>query len=283
LYPRLRQAQLSLVYGGISYNIDRTYDANGSPASLTYPGNSLSVSYLPNALGEPKQVGTYATNITYHPNGAVAGFTYGNGIVRSMTQNARGLPKTSTDAGILNDAYSYDENGNVLGIDDVQEHIATRSMGYDGLDRLTSASAPNLWGSASYTYDSQDNLLSTSITNGASARSTAHTINRMTNRLDAVSSSNASFNFAYGYDVQGNVTQRGAKTYFFDYGNRLTNSGVATYRYDGHGRRVSVLGTDGVNRVQVYSQDGHLLYATSGTSAATKYIYLHNHVIAEVK
>ena len=60
-------------------------------------------------------------------------------------------------------------------------------------------------------------------------------------------------------------------------------TGLATYEYDGHGRRVSVVGNDGVNRVQVYSQAGQLLYSTAGTNAATKYIYLNNHIIAEVK
>jgi RHS repeat-associated protein len=45
------------------------------------------------------------------------------------------------------------------------------------------------------------------------------------------------------------------------------------------------VGTDGVNRVQVYSQGGQLLYANVTGSAlanGTKYVYLHNHVIAEV-
>ena len=58
---------------------------------------------------------------------------------------------------------------------------------------------------------------------------------------------------------------------------------MGTYEYDGHVRRVSVVGTDGVNRIQVYSQDGKLLYTTAGGASATKHICLHNHVIAEVK
>jgi hypothetical protein len=49
------------------------------------------------------------------------------------------------------------------------------------------------------------------------------------------------------------------------------------------GRRVSVVGTDGVNRIQVYSQAGQLLYVAPSGGSGTKYIYLHNHQIAEVK
>jgi hypothetical protein len=38
-----------------------------------------------------------------------------------------------------------------------------------------------------------------------------------------------------------------------------------------------------VNRIQVYSQGGQLLYTAPSNGSATKYIYLHNHQIAEVK
>lgn len=284
-YNKRRLLELeSLVYGATTYDIRRTYDANGSLSSLKYPGDATTVAYNPNALGEPQQVGSYATSITYHPNGAIAGFKYGNGIVRTMTQNARGLPQTAVDVGVLSDKYTYDENGNVLGIEDVAGGATTRSMTYDGLDRLKTASAPNLWGLATYEYDGQDNLVASTITGGANARSATHAIDSLTNRLASVTASNASFTFAYDYDVQGNIIRRGSRNYVFDVANRMSSAtSLATYEYDGHGRRVSVVGTDGVNRIQVYSQDGKLLYTTAGTGSATKYIYLHNHAIAEVK
>ena len=69
----------------------------------------------------------------------------------------------------------------------------------------------------------------------------------------------------------------------FDQGNRMRSAtGKATYGYDGLGHRMTVVGTDGVNRVQVYSQGGQLLYIAPSGGTATKYIYLHNHVLAEV-
>jgi hypothetical protein len=72
--------------------------------------------------------------------------------------------------------------------------------------------------------------------------------------------------------------------YQFDLANRMkAATGRATYIYDGLGRRVSVVGTDGVNRIQVYSQAGQLLYVAPSGGGGTKYIYLHNHQIAEVK
>jgi RHS repeat-associated protein len=249
---------------------------------LTYP-DGAAVDLAPNALGQPTKVGTYATGVSYHPNGAIAGFTYGNGITHSLTQNARGLPDVSTDVGVLKDKYAFDANANVTGITDSQESISTRSMTYDGLDRLLTTSAPSMWGSATYTYDALDNLTSTTLSAGGTARTTTMNYpDPNTNRLASISGT-AGYAFSYGYDSQGNITQRGVQTYVFDQGNRIQQvTGKATYIYDGWGRRTSVVGTDGVNRVQVYSQDGQILYMKPTSAAGTKYIYLHKHVIAEV-
>src|SRR5690606_21652425 len=83
-------------------------------------------------------VHAYTTGVQYHPNGAIKQFTYGNGIVHTMTQNARQLPARSTDSGdVLDLGYGYDKNGNV---DAITDHTTlarqTRSMTYDGRDRL---------------------------------------------------------------------------------------------------------------------------------------------------
>lgn len=279
---RLNTAE-TLAYGGGSYRIGRSYDANGSLAQLQYPFN-LTLAYDPNALGQPRRIGGYATGIQYHPSGAVASFTYGNGIRRELQQNARGLPKRATDAGALDESYVYDANGNVKQIVDELQQGAGRSMDYDNLDRLTSVSAPGLWGTASYGYDAIDNLVSTSISGGANARTLTHDILPATNRLNSISGGAANFNFSYGYDDQGNITRRGAQTYRFDQGNRMTAAdGRATYAYDGLGHRFSTVGTDGVNTIQLYTQDGKLLYSGPSGGSGTKYIHLNNHVIAEVK
>jgi RHS repeat-associated protein len=274
----------SLVYGGASYNIDRSYDSNGSLLQLKYP-DSTTISYAPNALGEASQVGTYARSISYHPNGAIAAFTYGNGLTHSMTQYPRGLPKQSTDGGVLNDYYTYDENANVAGIADLlAPSVSSRSMIYDNLDRLKTASAPKLWGSALYDYDALDNLTSTTITAGGTARSTIHNFELATNRLKSATNGPAAYIFDYGYDSQGNITKRGSQTYVFDQGNRMSSAtGKATYGYDGLGHRFTVVGNDGVNRLQLYSQGGQLLQTgPTGAKSGIKYIYLHNHVLAEV-
>ena len=276
----------SMTYGGGTYNIARAYDANGSLSLLTYPDQS-SVDYAPNALGQPTRAGAFASGVTYHPNGAIARFTYGNGIVHTMTPNPRGLPGVSSDAGILNDSYTYDENANVKSITDQQEGVSTRAMAYDDLDRLTATTSAATFGTVTNIYDTLDNLINVTVTQGPTARSTTHNFDPATNRLTSIASATGAYNLGYGYDIQGNITTRGGRGFVFDQGNRMQSAaGVATYAYDGLGHRVSTVGLDGVNRVSVYTQGGQLLYMRSTSvplATGTKYIYLGRHQIAEVK
>ncbi len=278
-----------MTYGGATYNIGRKYDLNGSLRELSYP-DLATIDFAPDALGQPTKAGKYAGAVTYHPNGAIAGFTYGNGIVHAMTPNARGLPERSSDAGIVNDKYTYDENANVKAIDDLQEGISNRAMSYDDLDRLAVISSAPTFGVITNTYDALDNLTNVSVTQGPTARTTTHTVDPTTNRLTSIDSASGFGLYHVAsilYDSQGNISSRGGHGFVFDQGNRLKSAtGKATYVYDGLGHRVSTVRTDGVNRVSVYGQAGQLLYTRSTSvplAAGTKYIYLGRHQVAEVK
>ncbi|RZI71183.1 MAG: hypothetical protein EOP38_31490, partial [Rubrivivax sp.] len=147
----------ALTTGGQTYSFTRGYNNLGNPISLTNPSGP-NLSYSPNALGEVTGISGFVSGVTYHPTGAVAGYQLANGITHSLTLNTRGLPLVNKDAGVMQDLYSYDANGNVTAIADQQENIFNRSMGYDGLDRLTSANSPSTWGNATYAYDAVDNM-----------------------------------------------------------------------------------------------------------------------------
>jgi YD repeat-containing protein len=287
---RLPTAEV-LSFEGANYTLGRTYDANGNLNRLDYPsaaeGNPItarSVAYNPNALGEASQAGSFATGIGYHPNGAIAAFTYGNGKRHTLAQNLRGLPEVASDAGVLDDRYSYDQNGNVAGIEDrLPAKATTRTLGYDLLDRLASAAAPDLWSSATYLYDVLDNLRNSTVGSRVS-----HYDYDERNRLKTLSSTVPGYGFGYGYDARGNITSRGAQTYVFDQANRMTAAiGRDTYRYDGYGHRLKTTAADGTVTISVYSPAGQLLYVTQRggprAAATTQYIYLHRHQVAEVK
>jgi RHS repeat-associated protein len=279
-YNALRTiATESLSYGGQTYNTAWGYNTAGHLSTLTYPDNTT-VSYSPNALGEATGVSGYASGISYHPNGAVNGYALANGIARSSILNLRGLPDTLQEAGVLKDKYTYDANGNITAITDQHEGVFSRTMSYDDLDRLQTASAPSVWGSATYKYDTLDNLRVANV----GARSTTINFSSTSNQLSSVVINGGTTN--YTFDARGNLSTKGSQTFGFDLGNRLAVSSIGgSYVYDGLGRRVKIVSSDGSTRIQVYSQAGQLLYGTNvgggRPTSSTTYIYLNGKQIAE--
>lgn len=298
---RLPTSQV-LTLANETFPIGYTYSANGHVASLRYPDNSL-VDYTPNALGEATRVGAYATAVTTHPNGALAGFTYGNGIAHVTEQNLRGLPSRSRDGSVLDDSYFYDANGNVSSIVDNLGGNFSRSMEYDARDRLSTVSNTPIWGGIqTYDYDPLDNLRR-SRTQGLDW---THHYNTTTQRLERIANTAGGSNIiVYGHDARGRATSRTvgptAQTFTIDLADRVTsvNPNVASYRYDGYGRRTTV-SKAGASTVQVYSPAGQLLYQRSpaadgifrdgfngpdnyppDTGGARRYIYLGRHLLAE--
>ncbi|MFV7423431.1 hypothetical protein ACNPNN_10190 [Stenotrophomonas geniculata] len=127
------------------------YDANRALATYVQP-SGLTIDYGPNALGQPTRAGAFATNVRYCANGGMSGFTYGNGVVHQMTQNARGLPDRSTDSGVGGKVIDDDDdaNSNVAAISDgLPAGPVNLDMRDDGLDRVTAVKATS-FGNASY-------------------------------------------------------------------------------------------------------------------------------------
>lgn len=248
------------------------YDANGALKIQTYP-SGLSIDYAPNALGQPTQAGTYATGVSYYPNGAIAQFTYGNGIKHTLTQNVRQLPDRSLDdygtSKFLDDSYDYDQNGNVAAISDgLTGNRGNRTMTYDELDRLTKVDSP-MYGTdavnhvALYGYDGLDNLTGVVI-GGTKARLLSYCYDANWRLANVKNNFNGegcagSTVIGLGYDVQGNLANKNGQAFEFDYGNRLRNvPGKEWYAYDGQGRRVLSC-TSAACSYQMYSQMGQLL------------------------
>ncbi|KLD73036.1 hypothetical protein Y886_40170, partial [Xanthomonas hyacinthi DSM 19077] len=268
---------------GETWSIGYGYNANGHLAAHRYPSGQT-IDYAPNALGQATQAGSYATAVSYSPNGAIKQFTYGNGIVHTLTQNARQLPDTSQDAyggtAFLSDGYDYDANGNVAAISDGatgRNQRGNRTMAYDGLDRLTSAASP-MFGTATYGYDVLDNLIHV-VAPGRDHYYCYDGYWQLTN----VKTGNCSGSTVIGmsYDLQGNLRNKNGQGYVFDYGNRLREAtGKETYRYDGYGRRTLARQSAGTIG-SMYDQAGALRYQKNQRQAkATDYITLGGSLVA---
>ncbi|WP_460456966.1 RHS repeat domain-containing protein [Arenimonas alkanexedens] len=280
---RLMTAESSGIPGWYTWNLGYGYDANGHLASQTYP-TGLNVAYAPNALGQPTQAGSYAMGVQYHPSGAVKQFTYGNGLVHTMVQNARQLPARSTDTGgALDHTYAYDPQGNVLSTIDHNDGARSRWMAYDALDRLTDAGSAVFGGDHwhRFTYDALDNLRSWKL---AGVKDYANYTYDASNRLTAIQNTGGSTLHSLGYDLQGNLASKDTASYYFDYGNRLRTAtgpgGAEGYRYDGHGRRV-LAWTPAGSKLSMYSASGQVMFQHSDPQARTfETIYLAGSLVA---
>ncbi|MGE5183006.1 MAG: RHS repeat domain-containing protein, partial [Acidobacteriota bacterium] len=286
----------TLTIDGTPYEIDTAYNTRGQPTTLTYP-DQTSIDYAPDAWGEPTKIGAYATNLTYWPNGAVKGFSYGNGLAHAMSQNTRLLPQNVTEGSVQNRDVGYDGVGNVTAITDhLTGHIDSVALSYDTANRLETANAAGLWGNATFGYDDFDNLKTATV----GGVSTSFTIDAATNRATAMVVNGVST--ALHYDGQGHLTQKGGQTFTFDRSDLLLGTSGESYRYDADGRR-TVAGSGGYQRVWIYDHDGRLLMALEPglpvgcksandrvfcssfepppqSQSVTRYVYLGQHLIA---
>ena len=268
---------------GVGYDYDRI----GNLRWQSYP-TGLTLDYAPNALGQPLQVkdaaGTiYASGAQYHPNGSLKQFAYGNGIVHTMTQNARQLPArvTSSD-GVLDYTYNYDANGNATNIWDLArgDHYS-RWLNYDNLDRLTAAGSAGFGGDAWHrmTYDALDNIESWKL---AGVKDYADYVYDAGNRLTAIRNTAGATVVGIAYDPQGNLHNKNGQFYDFDFGNRLRAvSGKEYYRYDGLGRRVVAWEPTTNSILSQYTRSGHVVYQENHrNSIASEHVYLAGSLIA---
>lgn len=296
---------------GQTFVVGYRHDTLGNVSQIDYPDGS-GEAMNPNALGQATTMGRYAQDATYHPNGAIAGFSYGeSGSLRfSQMLNRQQLPNLRADTryglAFQQNLYLYDGNGNLredvdtIG-DPAQYRDASRSLRYDGLDRLTVANSASQelrsfrwgfgWGEARFTYDALDNI----------RRGELGPINFRydldgNNRLSTiVSEGGPSPGFFFGYTARGLVSSRTFEgnqyQMTWDQAHRLLTStrivsggvgpSVEHYRYDAHGHRARSVRPNGEVIWQMYSQSGDLLFERSNWGSTRTYGYLAGRLIGE--
>ena len=275
---------------GYTWALGYGYDVNGVLASTVYP-DGKAVTYSPDFLGRPTTAGSYAAGAAYYPDGDLQGFTFGSGAAYTAAENSRNLLSSFSygtgSAVAVSEDLAYDGNANITQVCDVatstkpcsdptNDGLRTKTLGYDGLNRLTSANAANLWGTESYTYDTLNNIrtLTTAGVTNTYNYDASNRLASVTNGATTVSS--------FGYDTRGNVTLRNSTPMVFDEANRLTQiTGLDTYTYDAQGRRVKKTPASGSPTYYAYNQAGQLMWQYDpATTNGTDYIYLGKKMVA---
>lgn len=285
---RLATAETVQQPGWYSWTLSSVYNDLGHVQAQQYP-TGLSIDYAPNALGQATRAGSYATLASYFPNGALRQVTYGNGLVQTMTQNARQLPARVTTGAAMDLGYTYDASANLASIWDYARdtgngHYA-RTLTYDGLDRLLTASSCSFGGDCTHRfgYDALDNLASWRLAGVKDYAS--YLYDAQTARLSSVHDSAGVSLVNLSYDAQGNVVQKNGQAFDFDFGNRLRAAvGLESYRYDAHGRRVQTQRPLGEQTLWMYGKEGRLMSSWDGpTNQKThEHVYLAGSLIAKI-
>jgi YD repeat-containing protein len=266
---------------GYQWAIGYGYDVGANLSTIAYPDNKI-ISYAPDALGRPTQVGTYANGVSYFPDGDLESFTFGSGATYLAEKNTRNILSSFTygkGASLdVSEDLTYDANANIRQITDLTNNgQRTKVLSYDQLNRLTSATASNLWGAESYTYDALNNI--TGLTNSGGTNTYNYDVN---NLLKTVTNNGATIH-AFQYDPRGNTINKNNVALTFDQANRLTAiQDKGTYLYDAAGRRVKKIQTgSAIPRYYMYSQSGQLMFQFDpATLLGTDYLYLGKKLIA---
>ncbi|NQY63588.1 MAG: hypothetical protein HRT38_07590 [Alteromonadaceae bacterium] len=266
-----------LQFDGQTFRLDYQYSAMGTLNEVQYP-SSRQVAVTSNALGQITTVGSYASNVMYHPNGQLKQLTYGNGVVRDVTLDTTGRIQTlkdamgSVDIVSLNLGYSLKDNLTSL-TNNVDASFNLSGFVYDKLDRLESVTGK--FGAANFNYDNLGNITSKTVGADVFTYNNDATLNRLNSITGAA-------NYSFSYDAVGNVTNNGAFSLTFNDANQVTQAKGENYLYDGHNRRVKIEKNGNV-KYSMYSTSGQLFYQLdTSKNLATDHIYLGKQLIAKI-
>jgi len=271
-----------------NYTLNYTYNNRDQLASIQYP-DGLTVGYSPDTLGRPQQVGSFASSVSFTPEGQLSGLTMGNGKTLSYGYDNRLLATSVTTPGAVGLSYTHDPMGNVASITNsanTTHNVSFAGSAYDGIDRLNNVSTASI-GAVNHNYDALGNLRQVETDSGAVQEMQSYTSGL--NLRHVINNQPSKPNFELDYDGYGNVVNKVEKAknaegdivalsnqqFIYDDASRLQTVEFEDaagqnmrqrryYRYDGHKQRVvsEVPGTYDIN-YSFYSLSGNLMFEES--------------------
>jgi RHS repeat-associated protein len=181
--------------------------------------------------------------------------------------------------------YAYDAADNVLSIADAVAPGNSQALGYDVLNRLTSAAGA--YGSLAYAYDKVGNRLQQTL----SAAVTTYGYTAGTNRLASIVAGGTAT--PVGYTLTGNITSipptTGAPvaTLSYNAANRLAAVtgvpvAISAMVYDAFGQRFTKANPGSNPILYTYDRSGNLLEEADGHGLLIDYVFLNSRPVAEI-
>jgi RHS repeat-associated protein len=274
-------------HGSVTLTSSYIYDSDDRLASITYPsGAALTYTYdlagrlstFPMTAGGKNWTG-YALHQPFGPVTSITNYTYPGveGFSYDLDDRTIEVVTQSSQQLWMGFGYTYDLANNLKTATDYYSSTYNETLGYDTLNRLTSASGG--YGSYTYSYDEVGNR-QTSVLNGIT---TDYSYTPATNRLASVGSTTITTNAngsITGFSPGIKPPAGGPAITALSYNNagRLStvkagSSTIATYTYDAFEHR-TVKTTGSTGELYVYGPSGELLEETNSAGAAiSDYIY----------
>lgn len=235
--------------GSVMLTMLQSFNTAGQLHTSTATPQGGLITYSYDAAGQVNQIKVkgkvFLTGVQHQPFGPVAGWHWSDGSVYQRSFDSDGR-LASFPLGSDSRSIGYDTASRIQTLTDANTS-AQQVFGYDGLDRLTSHTAPGV--SQGYAYDADGNRQtlttpSTTLTYGYGAGA---------NALLSLSAPATS----YAYDAAGNLTGDGMTTYTYDARGRLVNAAGTDYAINGLGQRVAKTNA-GDPRLFLFGQEGML-------------------------
>jgi RHS repeat-associated protein len=261
----------NLTQGYVENTATYTYNYDGSPATIAYPGGGHIFTYTIDSAGRASSLVSVSRRITtnyvtgtcgdsgtgacYAPPGELTSAVYGGSTNLTainladyfnnrlqpcrLSAGTATVPSTCTagSAGNVMDlSYSFSagagDNGNVVGITNNLNSSRSESFSYDQLNRLKFGGTSATTGSYCWgTNFITDTWGNLTSMAGASGYGACTGPN-----LSVTATSNNQVS-GYSYTASGDMTFDGLTTYTYDSENRIATAAGVTYTYDGDGRR----------------------------------------------
>ena len=262
--------------GTVTKSVGYAY-TNADLTSLVTPsGQTITYTYTNHQITSMAVNGTtLLSGVTYDPFGPVTGWTWGNSTTDSRTYDADGrVTQISTASDPI--SYAHDNASRITGITDSTTSTYSWTLGYDVLDRLTSAVDGSL--TVKWSYDANGNRLTQTYAS-ASTFNISSTSNQITSTTGALVRT-------YAYDAAGNPTSYGTSVLAYNDRGRLASDTVgstsSTLVYNALGQMIEYT-FGSTSTVLVYDEAGHILgeYYTSGV-LMREYIWMGDIPVAEI-
>jgi RHS repeat-associated protein len=280
------------------------YDIPGRTRTITYPGGRVVTEHTDlrariDTIGDAAST-TPIAEYAYDPGNRVTGRAYRNGAVAGYSYDVDNrvlmLDHAVGAHRIIGFTYDYDHEGNkrfekkfVGTLGTLVPLNTSEAYAYDAIDRLVDYKVGPPGGAATswtlYDLDAVGNW-NHKIKNGVTETRAHNAVNEITG---------IQINFGpvmpLSYDQNGNLTRDTRFDYRYDEENRLSHvddntapipAGVADYRYDALGRRVSKRTLLGIPKETRYLYDGARIIEEQNAIGATQATYVYGNYIDEV-